>query len=544
MHIQRFLPQIVIALVVVGATAVGLDSLARRDTHTAEAKPVPMVLRWANEGVQNIQTLDPANFPDLNTRLAAQLIYGGLVRFGPNFVILPDAARSWTVSEDERRYTFTLRPNLRFADGSAVTAEDVAYSFNRTLNHKYLNSSGWYLLSNIVGASVVTAGESSQAIGILPLDTTHLVIQLREPDASFLAKLATPAGYIVSPAEIAADPQHWDRHAYGSGPFMVKRWVPNGELLLVPNPYYHGGRVRITGIDMPFIPEPLEAYKRYQEGAVDTMGTALFPTDELYNVEGENDFHISTQLRTVFLTLNERKAPFNNMRVRQALALAIDKREIVHTVYGDFATPTAGMLPPDIKGYDPHVQGLSFNPARARQTLAAAGYPGGRGLPTITYTVDQDAQSVALASDLASQWRRVLGIHVRLQQVGHNTYNEALAGEEFQLAVIDWTADYPDPANFLSQQLNSDAPNNNSNWHSDIFDQLVSVADRLPADSPWRWKLYHQAQNLAMQQAADIPLVNPDAGILLRRNIHGLTLKGGQVLARDWTKVSVSGAPL
>ncbi|GAC1465408.1 MAG: ABC transporter substrate-binding protein [Chloroflexota bacterium] len=536
---RRLLPQTLIGLVVLIAVIIGAVSVARGAGHRTATAIRPAVLRWADEGASDVASLDPANGPDFNTSLVEQLIYGGLIRFGPGFEILPDLAEHWSTSADGRTYTFYLRPNVRYADGSAVTAADVAYSLNRSLNHQFATSSGPYFLSGIVGAPAVTRGITDQATGIVILDRHHLKIQLSAPDGSFLAKLATPAGYVVSPDAIAVDPKHWDRHAFGTGPFQLRRWVPGSELLLVPNTHYYRGTVHITGIEMPFIPEPIAAYKRYQAGALDTVGSVRFPTAALDNERGQRDFHTSTRLETVFLTLNERRPPFNNMKVRQALAVATDRRAVIANIYTNFAVPASRMVPPGLAGHAKTVPGMQYDLARARRLLAAAGYPKGRGLPTITYTVDQDTQSMALATELASEWGRI-GVKVRLNQLGHVAYNDALSRLDFQIAVIDWTADYPDAANFLSQQLHTGTPNNNSGWSNHVFDAMVDRADGLPRGDPGRAWLYERADRLAMQQAANIPLVYPRSGVVLRQDIRGLSFDKGQLLARDWTRVTVA----
>jgi oligopeptide transport system substrate-binding protein len=307
----------------------------------------------------------------------------------------------------------------------------------------------------------------------------------------------------------------------------------------VANPYYVGGPLHVRGIDMPFMPEPLAAYKRYRAGAVDIMGAIHFPAQALYDVEGQPEFHSSARLETVYLTLNTRRAPLNDARVRLALAHAIDRDALVREVYGNFARPAQGMLPPGIRGYNPHLHAPGYDPTLARHLLAAAGYPGGRGLPPITYAVDQDAQSMLLASTVVAQWRSVLGVQVHLAQHDHNTYLDLLTRHAYDVAVIDWTVDYPDPQNFLSQLLHSNVPNNNGAWHNATFDRLVDAADAMKGDAPVRMALYRRAEDLAMNQAAAIPLVNPLSGILLRSRIHGLQINGGQVLAADWAWVIV-----
>lgn len=534
---RRYLPHALAGLMLVlaltaGGVGVAMGVARHNNAHT------PAVLHYANEGTSQLASLDPATGFDLNTRQAAQIIYGGLTRFGPDFQVLPDTARGWTVSNSGRTYTFYLRSGVRFADGTLLTAGDVAYSLNRILSWRFADQSGSFILKNIVGASQFTSGHSKAVSGIQVVDAHTLRIQLQSADGSFLAKLATPAGYIVSSRAIARNPNGWSRNAFGTGPFMVSRWVNHTAVLLAPNPYYWGGKLQITGIDMPLIPEPLTAYKQYRAGGLDTMGSVHFPTEVLSDVRAAKDFHAVPRLETLFLTLNETVPPFNNLRVRQAFAQALDKVAIATDVFNHFASPTDGMVPPGMRHYRT-LGASSYSPAHAQKLLAQAGYPGGRGLPPISIALDESAQNATLANELAGQWQQNLGVNVAVVPYPHKPYLSVLSRHAYQIAVIDWTADYPDPQNFLSQQLTTGSPNNNGGYSNATFDRTVAQADVMSPSDPRRFRLYEEAERLAMRQAATIPLVHQNAGILLRRDVHGLSIAGGQLLAADWTRVTI-----
>jgi ABC-type oligopeptide transport system substrate-binding subunit len=290
---------------------------------------------------------------------------------------------------------------------------------------------------------------------------------------------------------------------------------------------------------MAFIPEPLTAYKQFRAGGLDTMGAVHFPTDVLPDVQGSKEFHAVPRLETLFLTFNETTPPFNDVRVRQAFARAIDKVAIARDVFHNFAHPTDGMVPPGIRQYKT-LKPSMYDPTLGRQLLAQAGHPNGRGLPPVTIALDESAQNASLANELAGQWQRILGVNVAVVPYSHKPYLSVLDQHAYQIAVIDWTADYPDPQNFLSQQLTTGAPNNNGAYSNAVFDRTVAQADVLSPDNPLRFRLYERAERLAMQEVATIPLVNQNAGILLRRDVHGLSLAGGQLLAADWARVTIT----
>ncbi len=506
-------------------------------SRTTHAATLP-VLRWADEGVTDLVTLDPASIGDENARLAMGFVFEGLVRQGPNLTVVAAAANRWTVSPDGRTYTFWLRPGLRFGDGTQVTSADVVYSLDRALSPAFSHTANLYVLGNIEGAAARSTGRSTILSGVRALSPGIVRITLSTPAGSFLARLGLPDAAIVPRRLIVQQGSQWTERAVGTGPFVVQRWQHGQSLQLLPNPYYYGPRPRLA-LSIVFVPEPTAAFKLFQAGALDVMGSIAFPADQVYRVDGDLQFHRTPMLATTFLMLNERYAPLNQDRVREALAYALNKAPLVSTVFGTLAQATDGMLPPGMPGYDPHLLGARHDPARARALLAQAGYPGGRGFPSLVFSADQGTQNLLLASALVQQWHDVLGITVGIAQTEHNAYNQQLTKLEFQIAPVTWTADWPDPQNFLTQLLHSGAHNNNGGWSNARFDRLVDRADQLVGDTSQRLSLYRRAEALAMQDAATIPIANPQAGILIRSTVVGLQVAGGAVVVPDWSRVRV-----
>jgi ABC-type transport system substrate-binding protein len=491
--------------------------------------------------VADLVTLDPASIGDENARLAIGFIFEGLVRQGPDLTMVAAAANRWAVSKDGRTYTFWLRPGLRFGDGTPVTAADVVYSLDRALSPAFGHTSNPYVLGTIEGAAARSAGRSSALSGVRALSPTVVRITLSTPTGSFLARLGQPDAAIVPRRRIQQQGSLWTEHAVGTGPFIVQHWQHDQSLQLVPNPYYYGPRPRVA-LSIVFVPEPTAAFKLFQTGGLDVMGSIAFPADQVYRVDGDPQFHRSPMLATTFLMLNERHAPLDRGRVREALAHALNKPPLVRTVFGTLARATDGMLPPGMPGYDLHPRGARYDPALARALLAQAGYPGGRGFPALVFSADEGTQNLLLASTVARQWHDVLGINVSITQADHNTYNQQLTKLAFQIAPVAWTADWPDPQNFLTQLLRTGSHNNNGGWSNARFDRLVGLADRLVGDTPRRLSLYRSAEALAMQDAATIPIANPLAGILIRSTVTGLRVAGGGVVVPDWSHVHVGAS--
>jgi oligopeptide transport system substrate-binding protein len=508
--------------------------------HSTRAAGLP-VLRWADEGVADLVTLDPASIGDENARLVTRFVFEGLVRQGPNLTVVPAAADRWTVSKDGRTYTFQLRSGLRFGDGTQVTAADVVYSLDRALSPAFSRTANLYVLGTIEGAAARSAGKSKVLSGVRALSSNTVRITLSTPTGSFLARLGLPEAAIVPRRLILQQGSRWTEHAVGTGPFVVQHWQHGQSLRLVPNPYYDGPHPSVA-LSIIFVPEPTTAFKLFQAGALDVMGSIAFPADQVYLVNGDPQFHRTPALVTTFLMLNERHAPLDQARVREALAHALNKPPLVSAVSGTLAQATDGMLPPGIPGYDPHLQGAHYDPVLARALLARAGYPGGRGFPSLVFSADQGTQNLLLAGAVVRQWHDVLGINVGIVQTEHNAYNQGLTNLAFQIAPVTWTADWPDPQNFLTQLLYTGAHNNNGGWSNTRFDRLVDQADRLVGDTSRRLSLFHRAETLAMQDAATIPIANPQAGILIRSTVVGLQVAGGAVVIHDWSRVRIGAS--
>ena len=499
------------------------------------------VLRWSEEGVRDLATLDPAAVGDVNGRLAAGFVFEGLVRQAPDGTVTGAAADRWTVSGDGRVYTFTLRPGLRFGDGTLVSSADVVYSLDRALSPPFRSTANTYVLGVIAGAAERSSGRSRALAGVRSVGESQVRITLTAPSGSFLARLGLLSAAIVSRSAIAREGARWVEHAVGTGPFIVKSWLHNQALELVPNQFYYGPKPRID-ISLVFVPELTTAFKQFQLGLLDVMGTVAFPADQAYRVQGDPQFHPSPRPATTYLMLNVRRAPLSNDLVREALADAIDKRALVGDVFGDLAQAADGMVPPGIPGHSSRIQGVGYDPGLARKLLAQAGYPSGRRFPAVVFNADEGAQNLKLATAIAAQWHTVLGIDVRIAQAEHNAYDSLLTNLAFQIAPIAWSMDWPDPQNFLTQLLRTGSPNNNGGWSNPEFDRLVDSADRLVGDSAQRLALYQRAETIAMQKAATIPLANPQAGIMIRSGIKGLQVASGAVVVANWSNVRLESA--
>lgn len=511
---------------------------------SSTGKAPPQVLRISDEGVQDLADADldpPAENSGSPAIQVISMVFGGLVRLDQNLQVVPDDARAYTLSPDGRTYTFTLRKGLKFADGTPVTAVDFAYSLNRAFSPKFANGNTNYYLSHIVGGPAVTQGKVKTIAGVKVTNASTLQITTDMPTAPFLDQLAFSASYVVPKHLIDKYGKSWTEHAIGTGPFFVKRWQHGKEIDLAPNPYYWRGKPKLKLVRILFFRNPDTAYTLYRTGGLDVTGTQLPPVNQLARARTQPGFQQMAQLATTYLTPNERKSPFNSVHVRRAFSFAINRPVLVNKLLGGQFSPAHTILPPGIPGYNAATKGESFDPAQAKQELAAAGYPNGRDFPGVTLNFDNgDSGQHDSAEVLTHFWKRYLNVNVQLSGLDHGAYNILLTARNYQLAFISWGADYPDPQNFLSLQLQTGNGNNSGSFSDPTFDTLTKRADTLVGNNARRYRLYRQAEGIALQKAAWIVLYHPKSGTTINPRVHGLLVNGGGLTAGNWATVAVS----
>lgn len=497
-------------------------------------------LRWSNEGVSEVDTLDPPKTQSSNSVMAAGLIYEGLVRLDAKLNIQPAGAESWDISTDGKTYTFHIRQGLKWADGSNVTAEDFRYSLERALSKDFANGSAGYYLSNIEGAPDWTAGKAQGLSGVTTDGTDKLVVKIQKPGVYFLDQLTYIGAAVVPKKLIDQYGDKWVDHAMGTGPFMAKEWKHNQGLTLAPNPNYWKGAIKLDGINMPFVQEPATALQLYQTDQLDIMGSQQFPPTEAANMVGKAGFQQVPQFFDAYIGFNNKKSPLDNVHLRRALALAVDKTTLADKVLGGAAIATNHIVPQGMPGYFEALKPLAFDASAAKQELAKAGNVGKISLSFTTGQADFDK----VAATVQQMWKQNLGLDVTLNGEEQGKFNDDLTAmandptkSNLEMYISVWGADYPDPQNFLTQQLHTDVGNNNGHWSDAEFDTLTDQAD-IERDHNKRMTLYNQAEQIAIDKVGWLPLYNGKGSILIRPTVKGLTYTAQGLFAEDWTQVT------
>lgn len=394
---------------------------------------------------KNPSTLDPARIVDFDGARIAAKLYNGLVTFDDNFLPVPDLAESWRISEDGRTYIFFLKHGILFHSGRELTADDVLYSFERVLRPQTCSPRTW-VLSRIAGAEEFIKGRAASIPGLRKQGDYEVVIELSEPFTPFLYFLGLTTASIIPRPEEQNQTEDGTFQVCGTGPFMLKQWRHNQYLLLEQNRTFHCGTPRIRGIRYEVIPEDFTALTAFEKGDIDVLPEIMAADyDRLSREPLRRACMIQQQpLNIYYLGLNCQKKPFTDVRVRQALHHALDKKKIFKTLFGTRGIPAHGPLPPLLRG-DDGAEHYPYDPERARSLIREAGYPEG-----FSMTIYQAADSETLDILQAVQgYLKDVGVNARIEQLEWSAFLQKVAQGEAAAFWLSWWADYPDAENFL-----------------------------------------------------------------------------------------------
>ncbi|MCL4459714.1 MAG: peptide ABC transporter substrate-binding protein [Chloroflexi bacterium] len=528
---------------VIAATPTAAPSPTKPPAPTPTPAP-KQVLIFPNIGITEPPTTDPALAGDGNSVEVVSLVYSGLVKQDKDLRPVPDAATKWEVSKDGLVYTFYLRNDIKFSDGTPCTAEDFAYSINRTLNPATKSRQAKAYLGIIAGATDVLEGKAATASGVKVLDPLKLQITLTKPISFFLDTFYFTTSAAVKRAAVEANKGDFTKVEtnIGTGPFMIKSWVHGAEMVLVPNPYWYGGKLQLAEYRMPFVKDAATAYKMY---LTDEAHLTTVPSDNIAEAEKQPDFVRAPRLRVATLVLNLKHPPLDNPKVRQALAHALDRATIDNVVLRGQLAPIKGIIPPGMMGYNPNIKGYNYDLNKAKQLLAEAGYPGGKGLPPLTLsypTGGPDPETTRTVTAMQQMWKEV-GIEVKLNGMEFGAFLKARNDHTLPFIYTGWGADWPHPQNYLSLLLHSGLPTNWCEYSNPKYDQLVDQADVTFADEKKQLALYAEAEQMAISDVAWIPIGSHVRMYRLKPYVHGFVpypswMLG--VMAPDWTKVYLS----
>ncbi len=489
----------------------------------------------------DLPTLDPVQIGDVASHHAAHQIYELLVDLDPTTLqIVPELATHWDISPDGLCYTFYLRDEVYFHDdvcfprgqGRKFTAEDVKFSFERVCNPKTQTKGFWVFKDKVVGATEYFESQQSlepkvqEVKGFEVLDERRFRIRLIKPYAPFLMQLTTSFCYIVPPEAVRYYNQNFRMHPVGTGAFQFQEFKEGQYLLLKRNPKYwqtdeHGNRLPfLDNVKLVFIRDLSTQMMTLRQGGLSESyriesamrGEWLTEQNELAE-KYRSDFVLYRlpALSVQFYGMNCKVKPFNDRRVRLALNYAIDRDKLERYVLkGEGIAATKGFVPPLMPNYDTSkVRGYQFDVQKARQLLAEAGYPNGRGFPELTLQLNAGGgRNLKIAEAIQEMLQKNLNIKVNLLQVEWSMHIETVETSKAPFFRLGWVADYPDAENFLNlcygklvpSNLEARSYPNSARYQNPKFDELYEKS-LLIANDAQRNALYLQAEQLALDDA-------------------------------------------
>src|SRR5258706_489985 len=458
------------------------------------------------------ESLDPAIITGQPDGRVVQGLFEGLTRSDPKTArAIPGMAERYEISPDGLTYTFHLRTNLVWSTGEPIRADDVVYSWIRVLNpatgcdyagHLYYLKNGQDFNEGKI--------KDPSLVGVHALDPFTVRVELEHPTAFFLDLCAFQTLLVVPRQTIEKNGDRWlmARPLPVSGAYELAYWRLNDKIRLKKNPrYWDATNTQSEVIDLLPVGSPNASLNLYTHGQADVVWDKDLVPSELVDVLLQRpDFHTFDYLGTYFIRFNVTKKPFDDPRVRRALALAIDKERIVKKITRAGEKPASHLVPNGTANYT-SPDGLGYDPALAKKLLAEAGYPDGKDFPRFSYMYNAAAGGSAkvhenIAIEMQQMWHDTLGINMELRQLEWKVYLNAQSHLDFDLSRSSWIGDYNDPQTFLGMFTSTDG-NNRTGWKNARYDTLIREANE-QADLPQRARLFQQAETLLVQDEPPI----------------------------------------
>lgn len=480
----------------------------------------------------NPTTLDPAFVNDVYSRTIVRQIFEGLVQFDAHLKPIPAIAEFWEASRDGRTWTFTLRRGVRFHHGREVTAQDFVYSLTRLLPTVQSGPVS-DLLRRIQGTDAVLQGKTASIQGLQALTSYTLQITLTEPYGLLLTVLGLANTAVVPQEEVERLGKNFAQAPVGTGPFRFVRWEQGKEIVLQAYDRYYDGRPYLDTVAFKIGAKFEEAFADFlrgdlEEAVVPSQRTAELHTDPQYR---QYQVFRKPSLGLLYLGFNTQSKPFDDKRVRQAFNYAVNKEAIVREITKMGSIVATGVLPPGMPGHHPDLQGYYYNPVKAKQLLAEAGYPNGEGFPVVQLWTVSKAESTRAEVAAYQQYWAALGVQVDIRfSDDWATFDTMLRQGQASMFRVAWYADIPDPDNFFTPLLHSGGQPNYMFYRNPALDTLLDQA-RQEGKEAQRMSLYRQAEHLVIDDAPWIPQHNHVFEHLYQPYVQGIEVS---LLGERW----------
>ncbi len=464
-----------------------------------------------------------------------------------NVKIMPSLAEKWEESKDGTTYTFYLRKDVKFSNGSPLTASDVLYSFKRMLTIPDTGNQDIVLI--IKGAEKLAAGETDELEGFKLLDDHTFTITLEEPFEAFLACLSMPGGSIMDEesASKAGDQFGQDpAQTIGTGSFVLKEWTPGKGMVLTANKDCFAGAPQSEGLNLLFITEPEEIRARFESGELDILDLDDLGSSAEYFVHGDvykDRMKEVPQIGISYIALNESKAPLDDVRVRQALQLALDRNILLDAVYSGRGETENGIFSHGLYGFNPNLPEIPYDVDKAKQLLKDAGHPNGFDLVFSVKSSSTQAE-MTLAKEAVAMWAGV-GIRAEIQNIDEEEFMTKRKSGDLACYTATWIADYNDPDNYITTFFGSKENTTGRSLCYPKEDVMRRVrAARAITDPEARIEEYQDLEKTIVQDdAAWIPLFSRMRLYVISNRLDGFVHAWNGSVKNVYSEMSIKSVP-
>jgi peptide/nickel transport system substrate-binding protein/oligopeptide transport system substrate-binding protein len=505
---------VLIVLVMIGTMFSGCKKQSTTETTTAEAASAAETTAAATTAAETViggtmrvsifqpVSLDPPFCVESEGIQVVRQIWDGLFDYDRETLeLVPELCDKWEVSNDGLVYTFYLKKGVKFQDGSSLTAEDFVYSWTRAVL-KDTAAPLAYHFSPIKGFDACQDGSAATFEGVKALDDNTLQVTLSYPYADFVTTLGHVAFYPVKKADIEKWGAEYSKHVNGTGPFKFVEWVDDQHINLARNDDYYGQKAMLDAVEYKITADDSAAFLDFKAGNIDFT---LIPRGEVKATQEDpkykDDVIIKSMLAIYYYGMNLQAEPFkDNPKLREAINYLIDRNNICEVINEGVTTPMTGFVPPGIPGFQENAAPYTYDPEKAKQLLAEAGYPDGKGLPTLKWVYDTGSGHEIIGEAIQADFKNV-GINMELEGYEYGTFLEKAKTGDFTFYRQSWQADYPTMDNFLYPLFDSKAYDNYSGYNNPDVDKMLLDA-RATIDKDQRIAKYREIEKKILSDNA------------------------------------------
>lgn len=477
------------------------------------------------------ESLDPHKLSGVPDNNIAVQMFEGLLQQGPDWVSLrPGMAREIPKPSDSgKKYVFKLRPNLKWSDGSPLTAKDFEWSWLRAMRPETMSPYAYWLTDNIVGAAEYASApslENQKKVGVKAIDDETFEVRLNKPVPYFLNLTAESVLFPVKKEVVEKHGDLWTRpeNIVTNGAYKMSNWEVNKRIRLIKNPFYWNAKnVAIESVVAYPINDKQTAVSLFRQGQLDWTGHNGAPNALVPSYRSDPNFRIEPAFITYFYRFNTTRPPLNDARVRQALALAIDREALVEQITRGGELAAYSLVPLKTGQYRSPMglvsRDFEENLKKAKELLAEAGYPEGKGLRRLSLQYDTKELHKRIAQAMQAMWKKNLGVEVEPFNLEWKVYLAQQRAMDFDISRSGWMGDYPDPASFLELFV-STSGNNHTGFANKEYDRLFELSSQ-EANPAKRLEILQKLEAILLQELPIAPLFYYTNFSFIRPEIRG-----------------------